>query len=486
MREAYRALCRFSSQNGDKILFSDEYGGVSREDFLLRVSALAQELAPSENAIGILAANGVHWAVAQVAGAIAGKTIVPLPAFFSAEQLGHIVRDANIRLILCSEELRYLVAPSGVTARPIEARGRTPPVPMAEGFGQIIYTSGSTGHPKGVRHGGRQIGWSTAALAAASNASESDSYLSVLPLPLLLETICAILVPLLVGGKTHFVEQNAKAFGSAQSQSIAAMFEDEKPTSSVLVPQLLGAWVEELAASGLRAPPTLRFIAVGGAPTPAAVVEQAWALGIPVYEGYGLSECCSVVALNRSGARKAGTVGLPLPGLRVSIEEKEIVVEGPSVMDGYLGGADCDQRWRTGDLGIIDADGYLTVHGRKDNLLVNSFGRNISPEWIETCLLGDGRIAFCAVFGHGEPYLTALLVPSAIGAGWFMQADHADVLDFIAARCGGAPSYAVPKDFFVLSFPEVIRLDLLTSNGRFRRQQVADHFKNSKKSTAPG
>jgi len=140
MREAYRALCRFSSQNGDKILFSDEYGGVSREDFLLRVSALAQELAPSENAIGILAANGVHWAVAQVAGAIAGKTIVPLPAFFSAEQLGHIIRDADIGLILCSDEFRALAAPSGVAARPIDEKRRALPVEFREGFRQIIYT----------------------------------------------------------------------------------------------------------------------------------------------------------------------------------------------------------------------------------------------------------------------------------------------------------------------------------------------------------
>jgi len=139
----------------------------------------------------------------------------------------------------------------------------------------------------------------------------------------------------------------------------------------------------------MRAPESLRFVAVGGAPAPEALVEAAWALGIPVFEGYGLSECCSVVALNRPGARKNGSVGRALPGLKMSIDQQEIIVEGPSVMDGYLGGTDAGRVWRTGDLGAIDADGYLTVHGRKDNLLVTAAGRNVSPEWIETLLLSD-------------------------------------------------------------------------------------------------
>ncbi len=484
MREAYEALRLRALRDCGKIVFSDETSSLSREELLQRVGALARELSLNKKAIGILASNGVAWAVAQLAGAVAGKTVVPLPTFFSAEQLGHIIRDADIGLILCSDEFRALAAPSGVAARPIDEKRRALPVEFREGFRQIIYTSGSTGLPKGVRLGGRQMEWSTAALAAASDANESDSYLSILPLPLLLETICAIFIPLLVGGKTHFLNQGAKIFGAGQALGVATMFENAKPSSSVLVPQLLDAWVEELTASGIRAPATLRFVAVGGAPAPKVLVEKAWALGIPVHEGYGLSECCSVVALNRCGARKAGTVGQPLAGLRVSIEEREIVVEGPSLMDGYLGGPDVGGRWRTGDLGEIDAEGCLIVHGRKDNLLITSFGRNISPEWIETLLSGDHRIAFCAVLGHGEPHLSVLLVPTAAGTEWFMHADRADVLDFIACCCVDAPSYAVPKDFFVLSLPEVTRLGLLTSNGRFRRKQVADYFERCVRSAS--
>ena len=480
MREIYDALRRRAATDGAKLVFSDDADSLTREELLSRAGALGRELPVGVNRIGILAANGVDWAAAQIMGVASGKTVVPLPPFFSPEQLAHVVRDANVKLILCGEGMRPLAAASGIATQAIKTVQRAAPLEFVEGFTQIIYTSGSTGHPKGVRLGGRQIGWSTKALAEASDACDEDSYLSILPLPLLLETICAIFIPLLVGGRAHFSNESAKIFAVGQAPSVSTAFERAHPTSSVLVPQLLGAWVQELTATGKRAPESLRFVAVGGAPAPEALVEAAWALGIPVFEGYGLSECCSVVALNRPGARKNGSVGRALSGLKMSIEQNEIIVEGPSVMDGYLGGKDAGRVWRTGDLGVIDADGYLTVHGRKDNLLVTAAGRNVSPEWIETLLLSDRRIGHCMVFGHGEPHLTALLAPSAAGGEWFSKAGRDEVLELISRCCAGAPPYAVPRDCVVLPRHEIARLGLLTPNGRFRRKETATYFKEKR------
>ncbi len=481
MREIYDSLRRRAATDDAKLVFSDEANSLTREELLSRAGALGLELPPGVNRVAILAANGVDWAAAQIMGVASGKTVVPLPPFFSPEQLAHVVRDANVQLILCSEGMRPLAAASGIATQAIKpGRRAAAPIEFVEGYTQIIYTSGSTGHPKGVRLGGRQIGWSTKALGEASEASEKDSYLSILPLPLLLETICAIFIPILVGGKTHFSNESAKIFAAGQAPSVAAAFERACPTFGVLVPQLLGAWVQELAAASKRAPESLRFVAVGGAPAPGALVAAAWALGIPVFEGYGLSECCSVVALNRPGARKKGSVGRALPGLDVSIDQGEIVVEGPSVMVGYLGGTEAERIWRTGDLGTIDADGYLTVHGRKDNLLITALGRNVSPEWIETLLLSDGRIGLCIVFGHGEPHLTALLAPSAAGVAWFSKATRDEVLELVSRCCAGAPPYAVPRDCVVLPPHEIARQGLLTPNGRFRRKEAAAYFKEKR------
>ena len=128
-------------------------------------------------------------------------------------------------------------------------------------------------------------------LAQATDAAKSDVYLSVLPLPLLLETICAICVPILVGASVEFDPALTAAVARGQPQGIATAFARHRPTTSVLVPELLGAWVGELAATRTRAPTGLRFVATGGAPVSATLAEKAWSLGIPLHEGYGLSEC---------------------------------------------------------------------------------------------------------------------------------------------------------------------------------------------------
>ncbi len=235
-----------------------------------------------------------------------------------------------------------------------------------EGAGVIVYTSGTTGWPKGVCLGLQQVDRQARTLAEAIKATPDNSYLSVLPLALLLEIITAICVPVLVGAKTQFASGVAEEVGSGRFVDLLAAFERWRPSTAVLVPQLLSSWIGQLEATRKRAPDSLRFVAVGGAGLVESLAARAWDLGIPVHEGYGLTECCSVVAVNRPGERRAGTVGLPLPELDVSIERDEVIVRGPTVMDGYLNGAPTADRWQTGDIGTLERDGFLRVKGRKD------------------------------------------------------------------------------------------------------------------------
>ncbi|MGD0640284.1 MAG: AMP-binding protein [Roseiarcus sp.] len=478
MRTLFDAIRQNARRAGDAVALSDGRETLNRRDLLSRIVGLADTLPPQARVVGLFAPNGVDWAVAQLACALAGKIVVPLPTFFSAAQLGHVARDSGVELILAAEATAARALQSGVTVRLIEdCRADGEAAQPAAGFGQIIYTSGTTGQPKGVRHESGQVLWSANALAAATGALESDFYLSVLPLPLLLETICAVFAPALMGARVHFDAKLADAVGRGEAAGLADAFDAHKPTTSVLVPELLKGWVGELALSGRRAPASLRFVAVGGAPVSTQAAEAAWRLGIPAYEGYGLSECCSVVAVNRIGQRHAGAVGRPLDGLTVSIDGGEIVVDGPTITDGYLGQAPATRPWRTGDLGAIDDEGFLRVLGRKDNMLVTAFGRNVSPEWIETMLLGDPRLAFCAVTGHGEPHLTALLVPSRAGSDWFADAGPDDVGDLVRVCCAGAPDYATPRAHVVVSLEDAVKGRLLTANGRIRRSQAAEFAK---------
>src|SRR5258705_2295519 len=267
MRQLFDSMKRHASEAGGVIAVSDQHGQLSRRELFARVTALAADLKGQPQTIGIYAPNGLAWVIAQLACALAGKIVVPLPTFFSAAQLGHVVRDASVDVILASEQTATQALQSGVPTNVIDIHRVGAVLPdVIDGFGQIIYTSGSTGQPKGVRHLSGQIAWSAAALASATGASARDSYLSVLPLPLLLETICSVFIPTLLGANVHFNAGLAERSARGDGSGIAQAFEAHPPTMSVLVPQLLKHWVAELQAVSQTAPSSLRFVPVRGAP----------------------------------------------------------------------------------------------------------------------------------------------------------------------------------------------------------------------------
>ncbi len=470
MAELLHVLQGWLASRDGAAAMSDDNALLTREDVAARVAGLAEDFLELPQAIGLFGANGTDWALGMLAGWAAGKTVVPLPTFFSPQQLEHVVGDAGVEHVVTTSDAFAFVGSLGVgTTSLSQRRADTFPAPQS-GAGVVVYTSGSTGRPKGVRLGLEQIDYQARALATAIDARSDDLNLSVLPLALLLETITAICVPVLVGARTHFASAVAESVGAGRPAGLLEAFEAARPATAVLVPQLLSVWIAELEASNKRAPDSLRFVAVGGARVAETLTERAWELGIPVHEGYGLTECCSVVTVNRPGRRKAGTVGEPLPGLNVRVEDGEVVVSGPTVMAGYLHHARAETPWRTGDLGQLDRDGYLSVNGRKDTLIVASSGRNISPEWIEAMVLSDPRVAAATVLGHGQPHLSVLLVPSVLGERWLMESPRAHILLWLERICADAPSYAVPKDFVLCPAAQAKRIGLLTSNGRVVRE----------------
>ncbi|MEQ8267566.1 MAG: AMP-binding protein [Parvibaculum sp.] len=474
MAEVIHALAKGARDWPTRIAFEDDEGALTYGELAARVSAMLTVLGSGEGAVGLLAENSLDWVVADLAATASGRRFVPLPPFFSDGQLAHVVADSQIDLILTDGALEARAAGFGPTARVTQAKADPALLATARPGTRVIYTSGSTGQPKGVRLGDRQLDHVARGLASAISASAADHYLSVLPFPLLLEELCGIHVPILVGGRSTI---RARVIGECSSGNIDAIrtaFEAVTPSVSVLVPELLRAWVGALMLAGKTAPPSLRVVAVGGAPVPPQVLKAAGELGIPALEGYGLSECGSVVAVNRPGEAAPGTVGQVLDGLTVSIDGGEIVVEGPSVMSGYVGQPDLQGPWRTGDLGHFDAKGHLVIEGRKDAMLVTSFGRNVQPEWIEAQLQGDPRILRATLGGHGQAYPTVLIVPGLFAGDFFETARPGEVLDALHAICRGLPDYALPRSYIATSNDEMQALGLLSPNGRIRRRAVEE------------
>ena len=298
MAEILNVLRSGSRYRPGAVAIADDHTVLTGNEFVTRVAGLSTVLRKLPQRIGLLGGNGTEWAVAQLAAWIAGKTVVPLPSFFSRLQLEHVMRDAGIDQVVATREAIDLATTLGVGITPASAQSDESFPEPQEGAGVIVYTSGTTGRPKGVCLGLQQIDWQARALAEAIKATPGDSYLSVLPLALLLEIITAICVPVLVGARTQFASGVAEAVGSGRVPDLLAAFERWRPSTAVLVPQLLSSWIGELEASGKRAPESLRFVAVGGAGVPESLAARAWDFGIPVHEGYGLTECCSVVAVN--------------------------------------------------------------------------------------------------------------------------------------------------------------------------------------------
>lgn len=473
MAEVIAALRKGAGNWPERIAFRDDGGECSYAGLARRVSGAREALGRESAPIGLLAENGIGWVVADLAATASGRRFVPLPPFFSDDQLSHVVRDAGIGLILADASMMDRAA-RFAPARPIPlGEGDASALEDAVSGERVIYTSGSTGQPRGVRLGDAQLDHVSRGLAQAISASERDSYLSVLPFPLLLEELCGIHVPVMVGGVSTIRKNVAAACAGGNLDAIRLAFEEVQPSVSVLVPELLRAWVGALLLSGARgAPSSLRAIAVGGAPVPPQVLRAAGELGIPCLEGYGLSECGSVVAVNRPGNSTPGTVGKPLDGLTVTISGGEIVVEGPSVMTGYVGQPDLEGPWHTGDLGYFDKAGNLVIEGRKDAMLVTGFGRNVQPEWIEARLQGDPRILRATLGGHGGAYPVALIVPGAFAGDFFTATRPGEVLTALQKICAGLPDYALPRTYIAITDDEMQALGLTSPNGRVRRKAV--------------
>jgi acyl-CoA synthetase (AMP-forming)/AMP-acid ligase II len=299
-------------------------------------------------------------------------------------------------------------------------------------------------------------------------------HLSLLPLSTLLDNLVSVEVAPALGATVLLpsLSETGIGYGGIDIQRMLACIDRYSPESLLLVPELLRVLVASVA-KGWRAPANLKFIAVGGASVSAELLTAAHAVGLPAYEGYGLSECASVVALNSPAAALKGSVGRVLPHARIRIDAAgEIHVRG-ATMSGYLGNDEQMQtEVATGDLGFIDADGFLHVRGRRKNLLITSLGRNVSPEWVERELLASDSISQAVVFGEAKPFLSCLIYPTS------PTVSAADLDAAIDAANRRLPDYAQVRRWALL--PQPLRLvdGTVTANGRTRRDVVFSRYQN--------
>lgn len=453
-------------------------GSLSR-DVTLQAERLRQLNA---RVLAVLADNGTAWVIADLAALQAGVVQLPLPGFFSDDQLRHALQTTAADLVLTDQVER--ISGLGLGFQVIEHRddlvllGREiAAAPLPAGTAKISFTSGSTGQPKGVCLSAAGLLDTAEAVAAELADLAIERHLAVLPLALLLENVAGIYAPLLRGGEIvlpRLADLGWRGMGGGfNPQQLIQQIEASQPNSLILVPELLKAATLTLRALRQPAPASLQFVAVGGARCDASLIETARAVGLPAYEGYGMTECGSVVSLNRPGADLPGSVGKALPhvGLHTSASG-EIHIES-RVFLGYLHAAPTAGNhvndYASGDLGHIDARGFVHLSGRRDNLIITAYGRNIAPEWVEAALLAQPEIAQAVVAGETRGGLAALLVPQ-----------HADASLAAAVTRANAslPDYARVADWLICA-PFTPGNALATGNGRPKRAAILRRYANS-------
>ncbi|MGW7068515.1 AMP-dependent synthetase/ligase [Streptomyces sp. NPDC054855] len=409
------------------------------------------------------------------------------------------------------------------------ARGRVP-----GDLATIIYTSGTTGLPKGclLTHG--NLGAVLSATLPLIEAGPGDSTYLYLPLAHLLAQLIEF---------TTLIEGGELCFFGGKIENVVAELAEAKPTHLPSVPRLFekvysvvlslaesqdggrerfeeAIRIGVLAADGAL-PPDLRdayeeadkalyglvrqalggrvrWALTGGAPIAPHVIDFLRACGIAVYEGYGMTESAGVISLNHPGAVRYGTVGRPVEGCEVRIaDDGEVLARGEMVFPGYHGNPAAtrdtvdDEGWlHTGDLGALDADGYLSITGRKKDLIITSGGKNLTPSLSELALQQSRFVSRAVMVGDKRPYPVALITLDGEEIGGWVSREGVEltgppsrdprvralVQEVVDAANATVSRPARIRDFALLDEDFTVEAGLLTPSLKVRRHAVTERY----------
>jgi long-chain acyl-CoA synthetase len=377
---------------------------------------MLKEKVPGDT-VGILLLNSQAYVATLLGTWKAGKTAVPLNYLLPPQELAYIIKDSGMSALITSQFFAQAVA----AVKPLfGARGvilmaddpgfaprvTKPVVPEYQDPALYLYTSGTTGKPKGVVLTHRNLAHNVEACQTAGEFDQRDSFLCLLPFFHTYAITGTILLPLLSGCKMVLVDR-------FHPVKVLKLIEEHAISVFLAIPSMYRVLA---LTEGEFKVASIRFPISGGEPLPVVVAEAfEKRFGVPIFEGYGQTEASPVISLNVPGKRKLGTVGPALPGVEIAIwdDEKkplgvdvvgEIMVRGHSVMKGYYNLPDetsktITSEWlHTGDLGKMDSDGFVTITGRKKDLIISA-GENIYPREIEEVLAQHPKVKEVAVIG---------------------------------------------------------------------------------------
>ncbi|MDH5182385.1 MAG: AMP-binding protein [Gammaproteobacteria bacterium] len=481
MSAVLEAVRGYAQTQPDNIAVSGVGQSLSYSDLQGEVEKLsAKLLASGSKVLGVFADNSPAWIIIDLAAVAADIVLVPLPVYFSDRQLVHVIQDTGIDVVFTDQHSRIKALNDsfqstgaydlfGGQISCVSTSSATTQIDI-ENISKITYTSGTTGAPKGVCLTQETLDKVAKSLALASDGKMSDLHLSVFPLAMLLENVGVYSV--LLSGATSIqlplIDVGMHGSSGLDVKKMCDCFVENNVTTTIMSPQMLLALCHYLSNNKQHLS-KLRFLAVGGAHVHEKLLALAVNCSLPVYQGYGLSECGSVVCLNTVVKNKASSVGLPLPHVEIKIsDDGEVCVKG-ALFRKYLSETpvllDSQGFYQTGDLGYMDDEGFLYIVGRKKHVFITSFGRNVSPEWPEEELNMQTVIAQSVVYGEGMAINAAIIVP-------VQNVTETQIDKAVTAVNTTLPDYSRIGVWLYADEPFSIMNQQLTSTGRLRRQII--------------
>ncbi|MEE4024646.1 AMP-binding protein [Gordonia sp. PKS22-38] len=455
---------RRASAEPDGRCLADSETTLSNADFADAVSRAAGHFSAlgvrRGDVVAVMMPNRVELVVSMFAAWRLGAACTPMNPALTSDEALYQLTDSHSAVVVADEASVTKLGDATATVVPVADLGATSGASTVHGadaadVALLIYTSGTTGRPKGVILDHANLTAMASMVIEWFGMTSADRALLILPLFHINGIMASIVSPLLVGGSSMI----APRFDPAAFWGIVA---EEQPTFTSGVPTIY-AMLANLPADVVVEANPLRFVVCGAAPMPPGLIsafEDRY--GVPVVEGYGLSETSAACTINPvAGERRSGSVGLALPGVDIRIvaegvvrsvgESGEVEVHGPNVMRGYLGRPEAtadalqDGWLRTGDVGRLDEDGYLYLVDRVKDIIIRG-GENIYPQEVENVILRHPAVAEAAVVGrpddtYGEqPVAVVVATPGA-------SLDAAEMETFCRSRLA---RYKVPREIHVV------------------------------------
>jgi malonyl-CoA/methylmalonyl-CoA synthetase len=414
----------------------------------------ADGLVPGDRLLVSVEAS-VDAAIAYVAALRLGLVVVPVNTAYGPAELGPVAAAAAPAFAVLDDPGRLPGVPA--TRPDVTLPGTSPGAPALDAAGPddpalLVFTSGTTGTPKGVPLSHANLLATSASIEAAWRWTAADRLVLALPLFHVHGLGVGLHGTLLAGASAVILPRF----------DVDAVLDTIAATEATLMFGVPTMWVRFATSPRVAALAALRLCVSGSAPLdPSTFTALAEGIGSPVLERYGMTETGMLVSNPYDGERRAGSVGLALPGVEVRLDEREgageparqsggereageILVRGPNVFGGYLGGVGADaftaDGWfRTGDLGRADPDGYLRIVGRSKELIITG-GFNVYPRDVEEVLIDHPAVAEVAVVGVPDPEWGERVVACVVAAD---TVDPGDLLGWAAERLA---AYKRPRE----------------------------------------